>query len=72
MLKGNIYDNGERALGYVKDMIKYFIENSEESWEVEDLIQELNELNEDDIVVVDYDFGMGYMFHYWKQNDLIK
>lgn len=41
-----IYDNGEMALGTVKDMKKYILENSDVE-EEKDLLEDLSELEED-------------------------
>ena len=68
----NIYDNGLMVLGNVYKVKEYICENSEETWEIEDLIHDLEDLNENDIVVVNYDAPMGYTIHYWKEKDIIK
>lgn len=59
-----IYDNGEMALGTVKDMKKYILENSDVE-EEKDLLEDLSELEEDIIVCVNYDNGMGYTLDWW-------
>lgn len=68
----NIYDNGLMILGSVYKVKEYICENSEETWEIEDLIHDLEDLNENDIVVVNYDAPMGYTIHYWKEKDIVK
>lgn len=68
----NIYDNGLMVLGSVYNVKKYICGNSEETWEIEDLIHDLEDLNENDIVVVNYDAPMGYIIHYWEEKDIIK
>lgn len=69
----NIYDNGEMVIGNVKNIRKYLIENAEETWEIEDMIKDLEDLEDDSIVAIDYDHGMGYSLDYWhSKNDLVK
>ena len=36
-----VYDNGTMVLGQVRIVEKYLIENAEESWETEDILQDL-------------------------------
>lgn len=72
----NVYDNGYRVLGKVKDIKKYFKENiktSDLEEEIYDLLKELNEYNEEDIIIVDYDNGMGiYINELFSKNDIVK
>ena len=69
-MKGTIYDNGEKVLGVVYDVKDYILRNSEEAWESEDLINRLEDLDEDDIVVINYD-GLCWTIDYWKKSSLI-
>ena len=66
-----IYDNGEMCLGEVKKIIEYFNTTGADIEEYEDLLKELKELNDDDIVAINYDHGMGYSIDWWTKNDKI-
>ena len=67
----NIYDNGEMCLGEVKKIIEYFNTTGADIEEYEDLLKELKKLNDDDIVAINYDNGMGYSIDWWTKNDKI-
>ena len=66
-----IYDNGEMCLGEVKKIIEYFNTTGADIEEYEDLLKELKELNDDDIVAINYDNGMGYSIDWWTKNDKV-
>jgi hypothetical protein len=69
----NIYDNGTTVLGVVRYVKEYIIKNTEEISEVNDLLDDLKELDNDTIVAINYDTGMGYSVDYWHTiKDLIK
>lgn len=75
-MKG-IYDNGYQLLGNVKDIINMINNNIEKGSvdleETIDLLNDLKELSEEEIVVIDYDYGMGYRLVSWHLfKDLIK
>lgn len=67
----NIYDNGEICLGKVEKIKKYPISNAEETWEIEDILEDLKILNDDDIVAINYDNGMGYSIDLWTKDDKV-
>lgn len=67
----NIYDNGEICLGKVEKIRQYLIDNTEETWEIEDILEELKTLNNDNIVAINYDNGMGYSIDCWTKNDKV-
>ena len=66
-----IYDNGEICLGEVKKIIEYFNTTGADIEEYEDLLKELKELNDDDIVAINYDHGMGYSIDWWTKDDKV-
>jgi hypothetical protein len=73
MKMNKIYDNGSLMIGNIKDIIKY-IENDEtlETWEFEDLLNDLKELNDKvEIVMINYENPMGYSIDYWNKDDEI-
>ena len=51
----NIYDNGRLCLGEVGKIRQYLIDNAEETWEIEDILAELKELEDNTIVAINYD-----------------
>ena len=70
-----VYDNGEMVLGqvyYVKNYIARNISTSDMKEELYEIIKDLEDLDETDIVCVNYDNGMGYTIDYWKKNDVVK
>ena len=67
----NIYDNGEMCLGEVKKIIEYFNTTGADIEEYEDLLKELKELNDDDIVAINYDHGMDYSIDWWTKDDKV-
>ena len=67
----NIYDNGRLYLGEVGKIKQDLINNAEETWEIEDILEELKELEDNTIVAINYDSGMGYSIEYWTTKDKI-
>ena len=67
----NIYDNGRLCLGEVGKIKQDLINNAEETWEIEDILGELKELEDNTIVAINYDSGMGYSIEYWTTKDII-
>ena len=67
----NIYDNGRLCLGEVGKIRQQLIDNAEETWEIEDILEELKELEDNTIVAINYDSGMGYSLEYWTKKDII-
>ena len=67
----NIYDNGRLCLGEVGKIRQQLINNAEETWEIEDILEELEEFEDNTIVAINYDNGMGYSIEYWTTKDII-
>lgn len=67
----NIYDNGRLCLGEVKRIIEYFNTIGADIEEYEEILEELKKLNDDDIVAINYDNGMGYSIDWWTKKDKI-
>lgn len=67
----NIYDNGRLCLGEVGKIRQQLIDNAEETWEIEDILAELKELEDNTIVAINYDNSMGYSIEYWTTKDII-
>ena len=68
----NIYDNGRVCLGKVGKIRQKLIENANEEWEIKDILEELKELENDTIVAINYDNGIGYSIEYWTKKDMEK
>ena len=67
----NIYDNGRLCLGEVGKIRQQLIDNAEETWEIEDILEELKEFEDNTIVAINYDNGMGYSIEDWTTKDII-
>jgi hypothetical protein len=67
----NIYDNGRLCLGEVGKIRQQLIDNAEGTWEIEDILEELKEFEDNTIVAINYDNGMGYSIEYWTTKDKI-
>ena len=67
-----IYDNGEKIIGQIYYVKEYLCENAEETWEIEELIHDLEDFDASDIVCINYDNGMGYTIERWTKKDLVK
>ena len=65
----NIYDNGRLCLGEVGKIRQQLTDNAEETWEIEDILEELKEFEDNTIVAINYDNGMGYSIEYWTTKD---
>ena len=67
-----VYDNGYVILGKVDYVKRYVIKNCDESWEIEDLIKDLDDLEETDIVAINYDLPMGYRIECWAKDSIVE
>ena len=67
----NIYDNGRLCLGEVGKIRQQLIDNAEETWVIEDILEELKEFEDNTIVAINYDNGMGYSIEYWTKKDIL-
>lgn len=67
-----VFDNGTMVLGRKDKVYKYLIDNAEETWEIEDILHDIEELKDNTIVAINYDLGMGYSIDYWEKSDVIK
>ena len=63
-----VYDNGTTILGNICNVKEYICRNADEIWEVEYLIKDLEDYDENTIVAVNYDCGMGYSIEYWEED----
>lgn len=67
-----VYDNGTMVLGNVKNLKEYICRNCGDLEEVKEIIQDLEDLDEDTIVALNYDCGMGYSIEYWNKDSIVK
>ena len=71
----NIYDNGTMILGNKKNIVKYLKNNiatSDMEEEIFEILKDLEDLEENTIVAINYDLGMGYSIDYWNESDIVK
>ena len=64
-----VYDNCEKIIGNVKNVKQYVENNCEDYEEVKDMIEELKNFEENTIVLLDYNNGMGFTIDYWTEED---
>lgn len=64
-----VYDNCEKIIGNVKNVKQYVENNCEDYEEVKDIIEELKNFEENTIVLLDYNNGMGFTIDYWTEKD---
>lgn len=67
----NVYDNGEMVLGSIYNVKEYICRNADDIEEIKDLIEDLEDIDEDSIVMVNYDNGMGYSIEWWNKSHLV-
>ena len=71
-----IYDNGEVMLGEVIKIIEYtekqFIKGLIDEEFRNDIINDLKTYENNEIVAINYDCGMGYSIDCWSPEDIIK
>lgn len=68
----NVYDNGEMVLGNVYNVKNYICKYCDEPAEIKEIINFLEDLDEDTIVVINYDMGIGYSIDYWIKESEVK
>ena len=69
----NIYDNGTCLLGTKKDIYNYILNDERlETWEYEDILEEIKNFNDTDILCINFDCGMGLSIEYWENTDIVK
>lgn len=69
--ENNVYDNGTMVLGSVYNVKDYICRNCDDLEEVKELIEDLENFDENVIVAVNYDSGMGYSIDYWGQECIV-
>ena len=69
--KDVVYDNGAEMLGSVYDVKDYLCRNAKEMWEVENVINKLENLDETTWVVIYYDALVYKITDYWTTKDKV-
>lgn len=70
--ENNVYDNGTMVLGNIYNVKDYICRNCDDFDEVKDIIKDLEDWEEDTMVAINYDCGMGYSIDYWEQNSKVE
>ena len=81
----NVYDNGYKLLGTIKDIKEYSVKLLEHFKKVDDdyvietceetldIIKELEQnYKEDTIIMINYDNGMGFTWEIWTKKNIVK
>ena len=70
-----LYDNGEILLGRKKDVVNQIYntmleeENDEEYTEI---LEDIKDFEDNTILAINYDNGMGYSIDWWEEKDEVK
>lgn len=73
-----IYDNGEKLLGEVKTIKKLTQERLNNAlWDddkdfYKEVLEELKYYQDTDIIMINYDCGMGWTTCVWEEKDIVK
>ena len=67
-----VYDNGIMILGLIPQVKDYIHRNCEDYEEIKDIIEDLESLDEDSIVAINYDSGMGYSIDWWEKDTKVE
>ena len=67
----NIYDNGTILLGTKKDIINYWKNNTDviDNDDKQEIEEYLKEIDDNNIVAINYDNGFGWSVDYWEEKD---
>lgn len=70
-----VYDNGDEILGSVKSIREYIEKYGSNGLDLDDsnyLLEELKEYKDDQIIVINYSFGMGVAItDCWTKEDIV-
>ena len=75
-INDTLYDNGDLLLGKVKKIRDYTqkqFDNGliDEEYKV-DILNDLKDYKDDEIISINYNFGMGYLIDCWSSDDKIE
>lgn len=71
----NLYDNGAILLGTKKDIVNQIYNNMlEEEQDIlyMEILEDLKVLEDNTIIALNYDNGMGYSIDYWTKKDILE
>lgn len=73
----NLYDNGTTLIGTIKDVKKYMEEQLQQDDDmyiddIKNILKDIKDLDDNSIVSINYDWGMGYIMNNWNDSDIIK
>ena len=73
----NIYDNGEIIIGKAKDILQYQAKHQcdldeQDYKDIKEDLERYLKCDENIIVAINYDNGMGYTIDYWDTKDIVK
>lgn len=72
----NVYDNGTLILGTKKDILEYqkklIKKEIIDKDDYQEITETLEDLENDTIVMINYDCGMGLSFDWWNKTDIVK
>lgn len=70
-----VYDNGDEILGSVKSIREYIEKYGSNGLDLDDsnyILEELKEYKDDQIIVINYSFGMGVSItDCWNREDIV-
>lgn len=70
-----LYDNGEILLGRKKDVVNQIYNNmleEENDEEYTEILEDIKDFEDNTIIAINYDNGMGYSIDVWDEKDVIK
>jgi len=72
----NLYDNGEMLLGTKRDILEYTKRQNEaqliEEEDYQEIVETLEDLEDNTIICINYDNGMGMTFDWWEDTDKLE
>ena len=73
----NLYDNGTILIGTIKDVKKYMekqLQQNDDAYvdDIKDILEDIKDLDDNSIISINYDWGMGYIMNYWNDDDIVK
>lgn len=70
-----LYDNGEILLGRKKDIVNQIYNNmleEENDEEYNEILEDIKDFEDNTIIAINYDHGMGYSIDWWEEKDEVK
>jgi hypothetical protein len=70
-----LYDNGEILLGRKKDIVNQIYNNmlvEENDEEYTEILEDIKDFEDNTILAINYDNGMGYSIDVWEEKDEVK